>query len=61
MRLGVRKIRLTGGEPFLRRNLERLVEMLAGLGEVDLALTTNGALLAKKARALKDADLRASP
>ena len=55
--LGVRKIRLTGGEPLLRRNLERLVEMLARL-DVDLTLTTNGALLAKKARALKDAGLR---
>jgi cyclic pyranopterin phosphate synthase len=56
--LGVRKIRLTGGEPLLRRNLERLVEMLAGLGDVDLTLTTNGALLARKARALRDAGLR---
>ena len=55
--LGVRKIRLTGGEPLLRRNLERLVEMLAGLGDVDLTLTTNGALLAKKARALREAGL----
>jgi cyclic pyranopterin phosphate synthase len=56
--LGVRKIRLTGGEPLLRRNLERLVGMLAGLGDVDLTLTTNGALLARKARALRDAGLR---
>jgi cyclic pyranopterin phosphate synthase len=56
--LGVRKLRLTGGEPLLRRNLERLVEMLAGLGDVDLTLTTNGALLARKARALRDAGLR---
>ena len=55
--LGVRKIRLTGGEPLLRRNLERLVEMLARLPGVDLTLTTNGALLAKKARALRDAGL----
>ncbi|HET7136323.1 MAG TPA: GTP 3',8-cyclase MoaA, partial [Casimicrobiaceae bacterium] len=54
---GVRKIRLTGGEPLLRRNLERLVAMLAGLGDVDLTLTTNGALLARKARALRDAGL----
>ena len=46
--LGVRKIRLTGGEPLLRRNLERLVEMLARLGDLDLTLTTNGALLAKQ-------------
>ena len=55
--LGVRKLRLTGGEPLLRRNLERLVEMLARLPGVDLTLTTNGALLAKKARALRDAGL----
>ena len=57
VRQGVRKIRLTGGEPLLRRNLERLVEMLASLGDLDLTLTTNGALLAKKARALRDAGL----
>jgi cyclic pyranopterin phosphate synthase len=57
VRLGVRKIRLTGGEPLLRRNLERLIEMLASLGDVDLTLTTNGALLAKKARALRNAGL----
>ena len=55
--LGVRKIRLTGGEPLLRRNLERLVEMLARLGDVDLTLTTNGALLARKASSLRDAGL----
>ncbi|MCC6609130.1 MAG: GTP 3',8-cyclase MoaA [Burkholderiales bacterium] len=55
---GVRKIRLTGGEPLLRRNVERLVEMLAGLGDVDLTLTTNGSLLAKKAAALRDAGLK---
>ncbi|HEY6893598.1 MAG TPA: GTP 3',8-cyclase MoaA [Rhodanobacteraceae bacterium] len=54
---GVRKIRLTGGEPLLRRNLERLVAMLAGIGDVDLTLTTNGALLARKAQALRDAGL----
>jgi len=54
---GVEKIRLTGGEPLLRKNIERLVEMLAGIGGLDLTLTTNGALLAKKARALKDAGL----
>ena len=57
VRLGVRKIRLTGGEPLLRRNLERLVGMLAAHDDVDLTLTTNGALLAKKARALRDAGL----
>jgi cyclic pyranopterin phosphate synthase len=54
---GVEKIRLTGGEPLLRKNLERLIEMLAALGGLDLTLTTNGALLARKARALKDAGL----
>jgi cyclic pyranopterin phosphate synthase len=57
VRQGVRKIRLTGGEPLLRRNLERLVAMLAAIGDVDLTLTTNGALLARKARALRDAGL----
>ena len=57
VRRGVRKIRLTGGEPLLRRNLERLVAMLTALGDVDLTLTTNGALLAKKARALRAAGL----
>jgi cyclic pyranopterin phosphate synthase len=54
---GVAKVRLTGGEPLLRRNVERLIEMLAGIGDLDLTLTTNGALLARKARALKDAGL----
>ncbi|HKW81165.1 MAG TPA: GTP 3',8-cyclase MoaA [Casimicrobiaceae bacterium] len=54
---GVEKIRLTGGEPLLRRHLERLVAMLADLGEIDLTLTTNGALLARKARELKAAGL----
>ncbi|MCZ7564867.1 MAG: GTP 3',8-cyclase MoaA [Burkholderiales bacterium] len=55
---GVGKIRLTGGEPLLRRNVERLVEMLAGLGDVDLTLTINGSLLARKARALRAAGLK---
>jgi cyclic pyranopterin phosphate synthase len=55
---GVTKLRLTGGEPLLRRHIERLVEMLAGLdGITDVALTTNGAALATKAQALKDAGL----
>jgi GTP 3',8-cyclase len=54
--LGVRKIRLTGGEPLVRRDLPRLVAMLAGL-DVEVTLTTNGSLLAKHARALKDAGL----
>ena len=55
--LGVEKIRLTGGEPLLRKHVERLVAMLAGL-PVDLTLTTNGALLARKAQALADAGLK---
>jgi GTP 3',8-cyclase len=54
---GVEKIRLTGGEPLLRRNLERLVAMLAEIPGIDLTLTTNGSLLARKARALKAAGL----
>jgi len=56
--LGVEKIRLTGGEPLIRRDVERLVEMLAAIPELDLTLTTNGSLLVKKAQALKDAGLR---
>ena len=60
--LGVQKIRLTGGEPLLRRGVEQLVEKLAGLNTtlgqpVEIAMTTNGVLLAGKARALKDAGL----
>lgn len=59
---GVRKIRLTGGEPLLRKNVERLIEMLARLttrdgAPLDLTLTTNGSILARKARALADAGL----
>jgi GTP 3',8-cyclase len=58
-RLGVRKVRLTGGEPLVRRDLERLVAMVAGIeGIEDIALTTNGSLLAPKAPALRDAGLR---
>jgi cyclic pyranopterin phosphate synthase len=56
--LGVEKIRLTGGEPLLRRELERLVEMLGAIPGVDLTLTTNGSLLTQKARVLADAGLR---
>lgn len=60
--LGVRKIRLTGGEPLLRRGIERLVAQLAVLrtpqGDlVEVTMTTNGALLATKAQALKEAGL----
>jgi cyclic pyranopterin phosphate synthase len=55
---GAEKIRLTGGEPLLRRDLERLVAMLVGMpGLRDLTLTTNGSLLARKAAALKEAGL----
>lgn len=57
--LGVEKIRLTGGEPLVRRDIERLVGMLAPLpGLKDLTLTTNGSMLARKAQALKDAGLK---
>jgi len=56
--LGVEKLRLTGGEPLLRRELERLVEMLGAIPGVDLTLTTNGSLLPQKARVLADAGLR---
>jgi cyclic pyranopterin phosphate synthase len=55
--LGTRKLRITGGEPLLRRDLERLVEQLADLG-VDLTLTTNASLLALKAGALAAAGLQ---
>jgi GTP 3',8-cyclase len=60
---GVRKLRLTGGEPLLRKNIEVLINMLAAIetpdGEpLDITLTTNGSLLRKKAQALKDAGLK---
>ena len=59
---GVEKLRLTGGEPLLRKNVEKLIGMLSALrtpsgAPLDLTLTTNGSLLAKKARALRDAGL----
>ena len=57
-RLGVEKIRITGGEPLVRRDVERLVAMLARIDDLDLTMTTNGALLAQKAEALHDAGLR---
>jgi GTP 3',8-cyclase len=56
--LGVEKIRLTGGEPLLRRQLERLVEMLGAIPGLELTLTTNGSLLPQKAHVLADAGLR---
>jgi cyclic pyranopterin phosphate synthase len=52
--LGVRKLRITGGEPLLRRDLPRLIEMLASLG-VEIALTSNGVLLPRLSAALKGA------
>jgi len=55
---GAEKIRITGGEPLVRRDVERLVEKLAAIGELDLTLTTNGSLLPQKARSLRDAGLR---
>jgi cyclic pyranopterin phosphate synthase len=55
---GVEKIRVTGGEPLVRRDLERLVELLAAIPGLDLTLTTNGSLLPQKARALKEAGLQ---
>lgn len=54
---GVRKIRITGGEPLLRKHVENLIEMLATLPDVELTLTTNGVLLPKMARTLKRAGL----
>jgi len=57
--LGARKIRLTGGEPLVRRDIEKLIEMLAAIdGLEDLAMTTNGSLLAPRVKALKDAGLK---
>lgn len=57
-RLGVRKLRLTGGEPLLRRDLPELVRMLADIKSIDdIALTTNGTLLPRFAKALKDSGL----
>jgi len=62
LQLGVHKLRLTGGEPMMRHGIERLIEALAGLrtreGQPpEIAMTTNGVLLPKKAQALKDAGL----
>jgi GTP 3',8-cyclase len=57
--MGIRKIRLTGGEPLLRHDLEKLVARLASIAGIeDLAMTTNGFLFAEKARALREAGLR---
>ena len=55
---GVRKVRLTGGEPLVRKDLPVLVKMLAEIPGLDLTLTTNGSLLERQAQALKDAGLK---
>jgi len=55
---GIEKVRITGGEPLVRRQLEKLIELLAQEADFDLTLTTNGSLLKQKARALKDAGLK---
>ncbi|MGZ4390323.1 MAG: GTP 3',8-cyclase MoaA [Gaiellaceae bacterium] len=55
--LGIRTVRITGGEPLVRRDVEHLVELLAAIPELELALTTNGALLAQKAETLARAGL----
>lgn len=55
---GVRKIRLTGGEPLVRKDLPDLIAMLAQIPDMDLTLTTNGSLLPKHARTLKQAGLK---
>lgn len=58
-RMGVRRLRLTGGEPLVRADLPRLVAMLVAVAEIEeVALTTNAILLADQARALRDAGLR---
>lgn len=56
---GVRKVRLTGGEPLIRRNIESLISMISSIeGIEDIAMTTNGLLLPEKAQSLKEAGLR---
>ena len=55
---GVQKIRLTGGEPLLRHGVERLIEQLAAIPDLEITLTTNGSLLEQKAAALKSAGLQ---
>jgi cyclic pyranopterin phosphate synthase len=55
--LGVKTVRITGGEPLVRRNVEHLVELLHGIAGLELALTTNGSLLPQKAEALAAAGL----
>ena len=55
---GIEKIRLTGGEPLVRKNIEQLIKLLSDIPGLDLTLTTNGSLLAKKAQALRNAGLQ---
>ncbi|MDL1909115.1 GTP 3',8-cyclase MoaA [Chloroflexi bacterium CFX6] len=55
---GVKKIRLTGGEPLVRKDLPLLVSMLSQIPDIDLTMTTNGSLLPRYAQALKDAGLK---
>jgi cyclic pyranopterin phosphate synthase len=55
---GVRKLRLTGGEPLLRHGVEKLIELLAAIPDLEVTLTTNGSLLQQKAAALAAAGLR---
>ena len=55
---GIEKVRITGGEPLVRRQLERLIAMLANDPDLDLTLTTNASLLKQKAQLLKDAGLK---
>ena len=54
---GVKKIRLTGGEPLVRKGVPNLIQMLASIPDLDLTLTTNGSLLVQQGQALKDAGL----
>ncbi len=54
---GVKRVRITGGEPLVRKNVEELIAMLHEIDGIELALTTNGALLPQKAQALADAGL----
>jgi cyclic pyranopterin phosphate synthase len=56
--LGVKKVRLTGGEPLIRKQVERLVSNLAEIPELELSMTTNASLLPKKAQLLKDSGLQ---
>jgi GTP 3',8-cyclase len=55
---GVKKIRLTGGEPLVRKGVPNLIQMLASIPDLDLTLTTNGSLLVQQGQALKDAGLK---